>query len=129
MTASALHSQDSSLIWVPRVHALRKLAQADSLNGFKLLVNQLQIDIDTLQKRINRRDEIILQLRRKEANTTAIISEYRSKDAIYEQQRKILMDNVATLNTSLRKARRGLKWTAIGGIFASAIAFIIGTKF
>lgn len=130
MTVSGLHSQgtDTSKVWILRQDALKKLAQAEEAKVLKEVVKQKQDDIDLLNARIQNAEKIISTFVEKEDNNTEIIKQLQEQKKIMEDQKKILLDEVAKINKQLRKEKRKRFWTAMAGVATTAGAFWLGSN-
>lgn len=127
----AAHSQspDTSKVWINRSDALRKLAQADSLKTYKQIVIEVRKDIDILNERITGLGNVISSLNEKDLNNSEIITQLQEQKKIMEDQKSILLDQIAKVNKQLRKEKRKRFWTAAAGVATTAAAFYIGSKF
>jgi chromosome segregation ATPase len=126
MTAFAQRSPDS--VTILKSDALRKLAQADSLPGVKELLVEKQKDLNNLNDRISTLGETISKLVEKELNTDANIQDLKDQKQIMEEQKKILLDQIAKMNKQLRKEKRKRLWTAIAGTAATVGGLWLGTQ-
>lgn len=127
MTASGLHSQnDSGKLWINRQDALRKLAQADSLSSYKLIVANKQKDIDLLQQRIAVLQDVIKNLNDKDAESVA---KYNAQLKVMQDERLLFMDQLNGYEKLLRKEKRKRFWTGLLGVATTLTAsFLFITK-
>lgn len=129
MTAFAQPSPGGpDLVWVPRADAVYKLAQADSLGQYKLMVAQYRYDASTLERRIDTLSAAIAQLKKKDDNNQANRADLELQKKKLMEQKKILIDNATALNKVIRKLRRGKRWTALGGLAGIGLAFWLGSS-
>lgn len=115
-------------MWINRQHALKKLSQADSLKEYKLKITQRQTDIDTLNSWIANLLLIINKLDEKEANNKQIIQQLQEQKKIMEDQKGVLLDQIAASNKRIKKLKRKQFWTAMAGTAATVGAFWIGSS-
>jgi hypothetical protein len=129
MTAFVLHSQDTGRVWIPRQHALATLARAEKAVFLEEKLAAKQRDIDTLALQISIKQEIINELKETVNIDSAIIDTYEKEIVQMKEQRALLEGEVTVLRKQIRKERRKRRWTAIAGVFTTAGAFWLGTKF
>lgn len=122
MTASALHSQDTTKVWIPRTDALRVLAQADSMKVYKKLVSQKQADIDTLTQRIDALQNVITQLKAKDATNQSIVSTYENQVKEMTDIRTEMQNEINYWQKLFLKEKRKRFWTTVGGIIGIGAA-------
>lgn len=123
MTAFAQPLPDN--VWIPRKDALDKLAKADSLPTYKLWVEALKVDVDTLNARIAVLKQTILYLNSKDENNAIIIKELESQKVIMETQKGILLDEIAKANKKLKKQKRKTFFTALAGVATTVAALFL----
>ena len=120
MTVSELRSQsDTSKLWINRQDALRKLAQADSLPSYKLLVEKKQYDIDILQERITGLQSQIKILNEKDSVT---VQKYNEQLIVMKDQRTLFEDQLKGYEKLLRKEKRKRFFTAAAGVVTTGLA-------
>lgn len=125
MTVFAQPSPTTDNVWIPRKDALNTLAKADSLPTYKLWVEALKVDVDTLNARIAVLKQTILSLNYKDENNAVIIKELENQKKIMETQKGILLDAIAQSNRKLKKQKRKTFFTALAGVAATVSALFL----
>lgn len=120
MTVFAGHSQPSDAVWIPRIDALRRLAQADSLPVFKQLVGQKDVDIKILNDRVANLERLIGELNALDAANVSTIAAYKKEIEELKSIRTLMEADYKTISKQLKKQKRKTFWTAIAGILATA---------
>lgn len=131
MTASALHSQDttkrSRFVWINRDDALQKLSQADSMKVYKRLFEQKKIDLDTVTARITILQNLISSLKSRDSLNVSLIRTYENEIKEYKDIRADMQHEISYWQKLFLKEKRKRVWTTIGGVVA-IIATIFALK-
>jgi septal ring factor EnvC (AmiA/AmiB activator) len=130
MIVSELHSQDSdSKMWVLRQDALKVLAAAKESALLKQKLQAKQADIDTLQARIDIREQIIVGLKYTVKLDSLMMANYDRQIAEMNSQRSLFELDISSYKSKLKKEKRKRRWTSFAGILSTAGAFMLGLKF
>lgn len=117
---------DTGVIWIKKADALRVLARADSLPGYKQLVSEKQKDIDTINARINVLQGVIRNLTEKDS---ASVQLFKDQLAVMREQKALYQNQLDGYEKILRKERRRRRWTAIlGTVTTGVVTYLYITK-
>ncbi len=124
-TAYAQSLPDTGRVWIPRRDALNTLARADSLPAYKMWVEALKTDVDTLNARIAVIKQTVSTLKEKEENSKTIIEKLEGQKKIMEEQKGELLDKIAISNKEVKKQKRKTFFTALAGVAATVAALLL----
>ncbi|HUP13110.1 MAG TPA: hypothetical protein VM187_12875 [Niastella sp.] len=81
----------------------------------------LNADVLLLNQRITVKDSIITAYQAKDGNYTAIIQALQDQKALLQDEKKLYVDQVTTMEKMLRKERRKRFWTSAAGMLSTGL--------
>lgn len=123
------NSQRTDTICLPIEQAKKVLADAKQKLVLLERIQLLQADIATLNERISVKQAEINNLEGQAVADQEIINQLKSEKVLYEEQKKILLEQAKSFEKLLRKEKRKRRWTAFGGLLSTGImTYLLITK-
>lgn len=115
------NSQTTDTICLPIAQAKKVLADARQKPLLLEQIKLLRQDVQTLSDRIAVKQAEISNMEGQLVADQEIINQLKAEKKLYEEQKKIILDQVALFNKELRKEKRKRRWTAFGGLLSTGI--------
>lgn len=115
------NSQTTDTICLPIVQAKKVLADARKKPLLLEQIKLLRQDVQTITDRISVKEAEISNMEGQLVADQEIINQLKAEKQLYEEQKKIILDQVASFNKALRKEKRKRRWTAFGGLLSTGI--------
>ena len=115
------NSQTTDTICLPIAQAKKVLADARQKPLLLEQIKLLRQDVQTLSDRIAVKQAEISNMEGQLVADQEIINQLKAEKQLYEEQKKIILDQVALFNKELRKEKRKRRWTAFGGLLSTGI--------
>lgn len=115
------NSQNTDTICLPIAQAKKVLADAKQKPVLLEKVQMLQADIKLMEERIALKESIINNMERDQMASQEIIDQLKEEKQLYEEQKKIMLDQARSFEKQLKKEKRKRRWTAFAGIVSTGI--------
>lgn len=116
---------NTQTIELPIEQAKAVLADAKQKPFLLERIALLNSDVLLLNQRIAVKDSIIAAYQAKDGNYAAIIKALEDQKALMLEEKKIYIDQVATMEKMIRKEKRKRFWTAAGGMLSTGAALYL----
>jgi len=84
-------------------------------------IKLLQADIQIMEERIAGKEAIINNMERDQLASQEIIDQLKEEKQMYEEQKKIMLDQARAFEKLLKKEKRKRRWTAFAGFVSTGI--------
>jgi chromosome segregation ATPase len=115
------NSQNTDTICLPLPQVKKVLADARQKPLLLEKINLLQADIRIMEERIAAKESIINNMERDQMASQEIIDQLKEEKKLYEEQKKIMLNQARTFEKLLKKEKRKRRWTAFTGMLTTGI--------
>jgi len=115
------NSQITDTICLPVAQVKKVLADARQKPLLIEKINLLQADIRIMEERIANKESIINNMERDQMASQEIIDQLKEEKQLYEEQKKIMLDQARAFEKMLKKEKRKRRWTAFAGFVSTGI--------
>lgn len=115
------NSQTTDTICLPLAQVKKVLADAKQKPVLLEKITLLQADIRIMEERIAGKEAIIYNMERDQLASQDIIDQLKEEKQLYEEQKKIMLDQARSFEKLLKKEKRKRRWTAFAGILSTGI--------
>lgn len=115
------NSQTSDTICLPVTQVKKVLADARQKPLLLEKIKLLQSDIQIMEERIAGKEAIINNMERDQLASQEIIDQLKEEKHLYEEQKKIMLDQARAFEKLLKKEKRKRRWTAFAGFVSTGI--------
>lgn len=115
------NSQTTDTICLPVAQAKKVLADAKQKPLLLEKIQLLQADIKLMEERIAAKESIINNMEAEAMSSQEIIDQLKEEKQMYEEQKKIMLDQARAFEKLLKKEKRKRRWTAFAGFVSTGI--------